>query len=44
MIFQELMTSLDPVMRIGPQIEAAILAHEPTMRAASASASASPAR
>jgi peptide/nickel transport system ATP-binding protein len=29
MIFQEPMTSLNPVMRIGAQIEEAILAHEP---------------
>ena len=29
MIFQEPMTSLNPVMRVGPQIEEAILAHEP---------------
>jgi oligopeptide/dipeptide ABC transporter ATP-binding protein len=31
MIFQEPMTSLNPVMRIGAQIEEAILAHEPGM-------------
>jgi len=31
MIFQEPMTSLNPVMRIGAQIEEAILAHEPEM-------------
>jgi oligopeptide/dipeptide ABC transporter ATP-binding protein len=31
MIFQEPMTSLNPVMRIGVQIEEAILAHEPRM-------------
>src|SRR6201984_402789 len=31
MIFQEPMTSLNPVMRIGPQIEEAILAHEPAI-------------
>jgi ABC-type dipeptide/oligopeptide/nickel transport system ATPase component len=30
MIFQEPMTSLNPVMRVGPQIEEAILAHEST--------------
>ena len=29
MVFQEPMTSLNPVMRIGPQIEEAIQAHEP---------------
>ncbi len=29
MVFQEPMTSLNPVMRIGPQIEEAIRAHEP---------------
>jgi ABC-type dipeptide/oligopeptide/nickel transport system ATPase component len=29
MIFQQPMTSLNPVMRVGPQIEEAILAHEP---------------
>jgi hypothetical protein len=29
MIFQESMTLLNPVMRIGAQIEEAILAHEP---------------
>jgi len=32
MIFQEPMTSLNPVMRIGEQIEEAILAHEPNLR------------
>ena len=32
MIFQEPMTSLNPVMRIGAQIEEAILAHEPNAR------------
>jgi oligopeptide/dipeptide ABC transporter ATP-binding protein len=32
MIFQEPMTSLNPVMRIGAQIEEAILAHEPKLR------------
>ena len=31
MIFQEPMTSLNPVMRIGAQIEEAILAHEPRL-------------
>ena len=31
MIFQEPLTSLNPVMRIGPQIEEAILAHDPAM-------------
>jgi len=31
MIFQEPMTSLNPVMRIGPRIEEAILAHEPAI-------------
>jgi oligopeptide/dipeptide ABC transporter ATP-binding protein len=31
MIFQEPMTSLNPVMRIGAQIEEAILAHEPKL-------------
>ena len=31
MIFQEPMTSLNPVMRIGQQIEEAILAHEPNL-------------
>ena len=31
MIFQEPMTSLNPVMRIGAQIEEAILAHEPNV-------------
>jgi len=31
MIFQEPMTSLNPVMRIGAQIEEAILAHEPNL-------------
>ena len=30
MIFQEPMISLNPVMRVGPQIEEAILAHEST--------------
>jgi peptide/nickel transport system ATP-binding protein len=34
MIFQEPMTSLDPVMRIGAQIEEAILAHEPKLERA----------
>src|SRR6202795_2666269 len=29
MVFQEPMTALNPVMRIGPQIEEAIRAHEP---------------
>jgi oligopeptide/dipeptide ABC transporter ATP-binding protein len=33
MIFQEPMTSLNPVMRIGAQIEEAILAHEPNLGA-----------
>jgi oligopeptide/dipeptide ABC transporter ATP-binding protein len=33
MIFQEPMTSLNPVMRIGAQIEEAILAHEPKIAA-----------
>jgi oligopeptide/dipeptide ABC transporter ATP-binding protein len=32
MIFQEPMTSLNPVMRVGEQIEEAILAHEPGLR------------
>jgi oligopeptide/dipeptide ABC transporter ATP-binding protein len=32
MIFQEPMTSLNPVMRIGAQIEEAILAHEPKLQ------------
>jgi len=32
MIFQEPMTSLNPVMRIGAQIEEAILAHEPNLK------------
>ncbi len=32
MIFQEPMTSLNPVMRIGEQIEEAILAHEPNLK------------
>jgi peptide/nickel transport system ATP-binding protein len=32
MIFQEPMTSLNPVMRIGAQIEEAILAHEPNLQ------------
>jgi len=32
MIFQEPMTSLNPVMRIGQQIEEAILAHKPNLR------------
>jgi len=37
MVFQEPMTSLNPVMRIGPQIEEAIRAHEPRIaRAATA--------
>jgi len=31
MIFQEPMTSLNPVMRIGAQTEEAILAHEPKL-------------
>ena len=31
MIFQEPMTSLNPVMRIGQQVEEAVLAHEPEM-------------
>jgi oligopeptide/dipeptide ABC transporter ATP-binding protein len=34
MIFQEPMTSLNPVMRVGTQIEEAILAHEPKMETA----------
>jgi len=33
MIFQEPMTSLNPVMRAGAQIEEAILAHEPKLKA-----------
>ena len=33
MVFQEPMTSLNPVMRIGPQIEEAIRAHEPIISA-----------
>jgi oligopeptide/dipeptide ABC transporter ATP-binding protein len=32
MIFQEPMTSLNPVMRIGRQIEEAVLAHEPKLQ------------
>jgi len=31
MVFQEPMTSLNPVMRIGAQVEEAICAHEPTL-------------
>jgi oligopeptide/dipeptide ABC transporter ATP-binding protein len=33
MVFQEPMTSLNPVMRAGAQIEEAILAHEPKLKA-----------
>jgi oligopeptide/dipeptide ABC transporter ATP-binding protein len=33
MIFQEPMTSLNPVMHVGAQIEEAILAHEPKLKA-----------
>ena len=29
MVFQEPMTSLNPVMRVGAQIEEAVVAHEP---------------
>src|ERR1700738_335923 len=36
MVFQEPMTSLNPVMRIGAQIEEAIRAHEPTLSKAQA--------
>ena len=36
MIFQEPMTSLNPVLRIGAQIEEAVRAHEPKMRARTA--------
>jgi oligopeptide/dipeptide ABC transporter ATP-binding protein len=31
MVFQEPMTALDPIIRVGPQIEEAIRVHEPTL-------------